>query len=234
MRKLFSILLLSLGLLLQTSPAPLHALALGPGGLVPVSIPLGAVPVIPVSQTDLDGDGTPETLALSGGRLSILSGDEIAWQSPSAWQVVQAEFGDLNRDGQPEVALLLWRPFRPWPVDQWLPHGGRIAGFQDAEGRSCHVILIGWTGLGYNEAWAGSAMADPIKFFTLADLDGDAHQEMVVLEGRYTDPGPVPACTLKVWEWNGFGFSSVSSMEGAFTKLTLVQADDSRTLILVP
>jgi hypothetical protein len=241
-RKFFPIILLTLGMLLQASPAPLRALDLGPAGLVPVSIPAGAAPVIPVTQADLDGNGIPETLTLIGGRLSIFSGSETVWQSPQAWQVVQAAISDLNHDGNPEVPLLLWRPFRPWPVDQWLPNGGRIAEFHNSEGQSCHIILIGWKHGGYQELWAGSAMADPITSFAAVDLNWDHAQELVALEGRYADPGPVPealegsvpARTLKVWEWNGFGFTVVSFMDGTFSNIVFVQARNGQILILVP
>jgi len=223
-------------MLLQTSPIPLHALALGPGGFALIPLPAGSAPVNPDLQADLDGNGLPETLALTGGRLSILSegGSLPGWQSPETWQVLQAMLSDLNRDGQPEVTLLLWRPFRPWPVDQWLPHGGRIYEFHDGEGQSCHIILIGWKRGGYHELWAGSAMADPITALAAVDLNGDNAQELVALEGRYTDPGSAPARTLKAWEWNGFGFTVVSSAEGRFNNITLVQVETGRILILVP
>ena len=234
LRKSLPIILLSLAMLPQTSPAPLHALDLEPAGLVPVSIPTGTSPVTPFTQADLDGNGTPESLALTGGRLSILSSSGIVWQSPPAWQVVQAAISDLDRDGKLEVTLLLWRPFRPWPADQWLPNGGRIAGFHDAAGQSCHIILVGWREGGVRELWAGSAMADPITSFAVADLNGDNTQELVALESRYNDPRTAPARTLKVWKWNGFGFSVVSYVNGTFSKLTLVQADNGHILVLVP
>ena len=236
LRKYTPFILLSLGMLLQTSPIPLRAVALGPGGLAPIPMPAGSAPINPELQADLDGNGLPETLALTRGRLSILSegGSLVGWQSPETWQVLQAMFSDLNRDGQPEVTLLLWRPFRPWPVDQWLPNGGRIDDFHNAEGQSCHIILIGWIRGGYHELWAGSAMADPITALAVADLNGDRAQELVALEGRYTDPWSAPARTLKAWEWNGFGFTVVSSVEGRFNNITLVQVETGRILILVP
>jgi hypothetical protein len=115
-----------------------------------------------------------------------------------------------------------------------LPNGGRIAEFRDSKGQSCHIILIGWTRGGYHELWAGSAMADPIIYFAATDLNGNNTQELVTLEGRYTDLKAAPSRMLKVWEWNGFGFSVVSSMEGMFSKMTLVQANTGHILILVP
>jgi hypothetical protein len=234
LRKFFPLLMLTLGTLLQAQPAPLRALGLEPAGLIPVSIPAGTAPVTPLTQADLDGTSPLETLSLNNNHLSIFSGSENVWQSPVSWQIVQAAISDLNHDGKPEVTLLLWRPFRPWPVDLWLPNGGRIAEFHNAEGQSCHIIMIGWTSGGYHEVWAGSAMADPIKSFAVVDLNSDNDQELVVLEGRYTDSQSAPARTLKVWEWNGFGFTIVSYIDGMFSNMTLVQANNRHILILVP
>ena len=188
LRKFILLFILSLVMLLQTSPVPLRALELGPGGLARVPFPIGAVPVEPLLKGDFNRSGSPESLDLSNGHLTIFSGNESVWQSPISWTVVQAEITDLNRDGTPEAALLVWRPFQAWPVDQWLPHGGRIADFHDDKGYSCHIILIGWRGSQYGELWAGSALAEPAKSFAAADLNADHFQELVTLEGTYTSP----------------------------------------------
>jgi hypothetical protein len=231
-----------LGMFMLTSPAPLQALYLGPAGFTRVSLPSGAIPIQPSMQADFNRDGVPESLALANDRLTIFSSSGSALQSPPGWTVVQAEVTDLNQDDTPEATLLVWRPFRPWPVDQWLPHGGRIANFQDGEGYSCHIILIGWRGSQYGELWAGSALAEPVRSFAAADLNRDGAQELATLEGTYTDSrlslwaseGSAPARTLKVWEWNGFGFTIVSDIKGVFLKLVLSQADTGHILILVP
>ena len=233
---------LILCLLVQTSPVPLRALELGPGGLAPAPLPVGFTPLALPANADFNHDGLPESLQLARGRLTIFSASRPVWQSPAGWTVVQAGITDLNRDGVPEATLLVWRPFRPWPVDQWLPYGGRIAGFHTAQGDSCHIILIGWRGREYGELWAGSALAEPVRAFAVADLNGDHLQELVTLESTYADSTPppnffassLPARSLKVWEWNGFGFSVVSTIEGAFNKMALVQVKDGRVLILVP
>ena len=233
-RRFIPLAVLALAVLMQTSPIPLRVWDLGEAGLTLATLPAGAVPVRLPNQADFNRDGSPEHLVLAGDRLSIFSGDESVWQSPSGWTVVQAGITDLDRDGAPEAALLIWRPFRPWPVDRWLPHGGRIAQFQDEAGDSCHIILIGWRGSRYGEVWAGSALAEPVRSFAVADLNGDNFQELVTLEGTYADHRLSPARALKVWEWNGFGFTVVSGIDGTFDKLVLVRADSGRILILVP
>lgn len=244
-RKSFFPLLLSLLALLLLSPLTPRAWELTSPvslwqGLQPVPLPALAEPVSPVIRADLNGDGAPETLHLADGRLAILSGTQAGWQSPESWRVAQAAFSDLNRDGVTEVTLLVWRSFRPWPVDAWLPHGGRIAGFHDADGQSCHLILIGWKRGIYRELWAGSALAEPIHAFAAADLNGDGRSELVALEGSYRagaaqdDPASKTANRLKVWEWNGFGFSAVHTLEGRFRQMQIVRTPDGRVLILAP
>jgi hypothetical protein len=216
------------------SPASLHAFELGPGGLVPVAVPAGSVPLSPVKQADFDGNGHPETLMLSGGRASVLSEGGVAWESPATWEVIQAEIADLNHDGHPEATLLVWRPFQPWPIDRWLPVGGRTSDFHDSGGDSCHLILVGWARGGYREVWAGSAMVEPVTTFATADLDGDGPQELVALEATYEESRSAPARALKVWEWNGFGFTIVSEVEGKFDQLAIIRVGSGRILILVP
>ena len=233
-RKNFALVVLIMVMFLQISPVQLHAWVLGPAGFIPISISNGTVPVVPVTQADFNRDGISEKLSLKDGAATIRSAGQTVWQSPETWQVTQAGIADLNHDQSPEAVLLVWRPFRPWPVDQWLPHGGRIAAFHDAGGNSCHIILIGWQDGLYREMWAGSALAEPVKSFSVADLNGDGLQELVTLEGMYTDSSSAPARALKAWEWNGFGFSIVSKIDGTFDKMAVVQAGDGHILILVP
>jgi len=225
--------LLSLAALTLVSPRVPRAWELTPQGLQSVPLPASFESLETPAQADLNGDGLPETLRLADSRLAILSGMQAVWQSPESWRVAQAAFTDLNRDGTPEVTLLVWRPFRPWPVDAWLPHGGRISEFHDAEGQSCHLILIGWKRGIYRELWAGSALAEPLRTFAAADLDADGKEELAALEAAYDDPPSGAASRLKVWEWNGFGFSAVSSVSGAFRQLQIISANGSSKQIIL-
>jgi hypothetical protein len=127
-------------------------------------------------------------------------------------------------------------------VDRWLPHGGRISDFQDKFGNSCHIILVGWLGNRWGEVWAGSALAEPVRSFAAADLDGDGIQDLVTLEGSYADDRPLeafpleplPGNMIKVWNWNGFGFSVVYSYAGDFHTIALVRTVSGRRLVLAP
>ncbi len=213
-------------------PAPAKIWRLSAEALLQLNrLPPGALTRM-ADGADLDQDGRPERLVLHGETLEIFSGGSPVWRSPSGWQVRAAGVADLNRDGVPEAVLLVWRRFQPWPIDRVLPFGGRIAAYQDAQGQSCHLILIGKKQGAYRELWAGSALAQPLADFAAADLDGDGRQELVALESRYTDPAGAPARELSVWEWNGFGFSLQARVQGAYRELKIYQSADGQSLIL--
>lgn len=225
---------LALAALTLIAPIPLHLWRLTGSNLAPVALSAPLTALRPVTSADFEGDGQPEILTLAHGQAILTSGGQIRWQSPVAWQVSQAEIADLNRDGQPEAVLLVWRPFKSWPVDQWLPQGGRIRAFQNAAGQSCHLILIGWYQNAFRERWAGSALAEPLQAFAVADLTGTGQPLLAALEAEYADAPSAPARRLKIWEWNGFGFSLVSTLEGPFGQLALVQTPNGQNLLLLP
>jgi hypothetical protein len=190
-----------------------------------------AVP--PPAAADLDGDGKAESLRLEAGQAQIDHDGRVAWRSPAEWRVAQALIGDLDRDGQPEVDLLVWRPFRPWPVDRFLPYGGRIDSFQDSQGYSCQIILITWRGEAFQERWAGSALAEPLRSFAAADLDRDGRQELVGLETRYNAPALASAQAISVWEWNGFGFSLLARRTGAIRQMAIYAPAGLEPLLVI-
>lgn len=151
------------------------------------------------------------------------------WQSKDSWNVKEAIAADLNRDGRNELVMVVWRPFKPWPIDSFLPYGGRINAFQDKQGMSCHIILIGWDGSKYRELWAGSSLIDPVFNIRAADLDGDGNQELITLEGKYDSHSTTG--NLTVWDWSGFGFRLRDRITGSFSDFGIV-SDTQNVMIL--
>ena len=229
------LLLLGFTALILVSPAhATRAWNLSGSELLPIALANDIQITEPSSSVDFDGDGIDETAELVNRQVIVRSGGQVRWESPKVWQVYQAQVADLNNDNLPEIILLVWRPFKPWPVDTWLPNGGRIGKFHNPAGMSCHMILIGWNGSSFRERWAGSAMAEPVKAFAVADLAGNGKQLLVTLESKYEEPPSAPSQTLKVWEWNGFGFSVVSQVSGAFNQLAIARDSNGRLLIIAP
>jgi len=190
-------------------------------------------PTHAITEADLDFDGWEEEVILQDGVAHIRRGVVTLWSSPPEWQVKQASITDLNLDGQLEVTLLLWRDFAPWPIDAFLVHPGRIQGFHDRHGQSCHLILIGLRRHAFCEIWAGSALVDPLLSFTTADLNGDGRDELIALENHYDEPREIGR-TVTVWEWNGFGFSLLSrGPEGSIRALLAVRTPNKTNLLLI-
>jgi len=157
------------------------------------------------------------------------NGEYIKWQNPSSWKVTEAIAADLNRDGKNELVMVVWRPHKVWPIDSFLPSGGRIADFHDRSGSSCHLILVGWDGDQYRELWAGSSLIDPVFSIRAADLDHDGNQELVTLEGKYDNKNVTG--NLAVWDWNGFGFRLRDKRQGSFSEFGIVSTDKNVLVI---
>lgn len=154
---------------------------------------------------------------------------EIKWQSGEHWQVREAITADLNRDGKNELVMMVWRPFKPWAIDSFLPHGGRIAEFQDSRGMSCHIILVGWDGEDYRELWAGSSLIDPVFHIHAADVDQDGNQELIALEGKYDTQNQTG--NLTVWDWNSFGFRLHDRVEQQISNYGIVTVNQNVLII---
>jgi len=149
--------------------------------------------------------------------------------TPSAWHVSASALADVTGDGNAEGVLVVWRPWRDWPIQRWSSARSPIASFHDEAGNSCHLILLDPSD--GHEVWAGSALPAPFLALAVGDVDGDKQLEIVMLEGDYVTGRQGPARHVDVWRWNGFGFTlQWRSPSGIFRQLYLVDADDDRVL----
>lgn len=148
---------------------------------------------------------------------------------PPAWHISASALADVTGDGSAEWVLVVWRPWRDWPIQRWSSVRSPITGFHDEAGNSCHLILLD-PGDGH-EIWAGSALPAPSLALAVGDVDGDKQPEIVMLEGDYVTGRQGPARHVDIWHWNGFGFTlEWRSSPGTYHQLYLVDADDNRVL----
>ena len=151
---------------------------------------------------------------------------------PSTWRITASALADVTGDGSPEWALVVWRPWRDWPIQSWSTAPSPIAGFHDAAGSSCHLILL--DPRDGHEVWAGSALPAPILALAVGDVDGDGRSEVITLEGDYATGRDGPACCVDVWKWNGFGFTlEWRSPSSILHQLRLTDANDDGILDVV-
>jgi hypothetical protein len=150
-------------------------------------------------------------------------------QVPSTWRITASVLADVTGDGLPEWVLVVWRPWRDWPIQSWSTATSPITGFHDAAGESCHLILL--DPRDGHEVWAGSALPAPILALAVGDVDGDGRSDIVTLEGDYATGRNGPASHVDVWKWNGFGFTlDWRSPLGIFHRLELTDANDDGIL----
>lgn len=143
---------------------------------------------------------------------------------PADWRVTAATLADVTGDGATEWVLVVWRPWQDWPIQQWSDLPSPIAGFHDAEGNSCHLILL--DPQNGHEIWAGSALPVPLLSMVVDDVDGDGANEVWTVEGRYADGRDSLGTHVAVWRWNGFGFTLAwRSLPGVFVPSCLARAD---------
>ncbi len=150
---------------------------------------------------------------------------------PPDWRIAASTLADVTGDGLPEWVLIVWRPWRDWPIQDWSPAPSPIAEFHDAAGDSCHLILL--DPRDGQQVWAGSALPAPLLALAVGDVDGDAHNEVLALEGDYLTGWSGPAGSVVVWKWNGFGFSlEWRSPRGHLRQLRLTNAGSDSILVL--
>ena len=151
---------------------------------------------------------------------------------PSTWRITASALADVTGDGSPKWVLVVWRPWRDWPIQSWSAAPSPIAGFHDAAGRSCHLILL--DPRDGREVWAGSALPAPILALAVGDVDGDGRSEVVALEGDYATGRNGLASRVDMWKWNGFGFTlEWRSPPGVLHRLGLTDVNDDGILDVV-
>lgn len=183
----------------------------------------GAWRVLPLFRPNLD-------LACSRPR-DDLSGSEIEAQQAQeeGWHVTATILADVTGDEQAERVMVVWRRWSDWPIQQWTDAPSPIAGWHDAAGESCHLIVL--DGRDGRQVWAGSALPAPLVGLEAGDVDGDGRNEVATLEGDYATGRNGPATHIDIWEWNGFGFTlEWRSPPGAMHQLCLTDVEGDSIL----
>lgn len=200
--------------------------------IVVVSLALlsGAAP-LPAWQVYAFRDGTfvnlPDTHKANLTPLPV--SESFPPPTPPGWNITAATLADATGDGEAEWVLLVRRPWRDWPIQEWTSAPSPIADFHDAAGDSCHLILLDPEN--GREMWAGSALPVPLLALAVGDVDGDGANEVVTLEGNYDAGWDGPASHVDVWQWNGFGFSlEWRSPKGVFHQLSLTSTASEELL----
>lgn len=166
---------------------------------------------------DLDNNSLLEVYILENKNLVIKEQEKIIWQSPAEWQVDEFVLADANNDGLVDINLSVWKagdfgssqPF--WIKENDMSIKNHFFIFDLIEGKIKAV-------------WQSSNLSAPNCEFIFADVDDDQKNDLVVLEGNYTDKQKCEARYLAIWKWHDWGFTNEwRSAKAHFSQLELKQ-----------
>lgn len=157
--------------------------------------------VLKQEQADLDNNSIPENYVLENGKLTIAENEKKIWQSPNDWWIDNFILADSNNDGIVDINLSLWKSgnfgtSKPFWVKE-----------NDMSVKN-HFFVLDFVGGSVKQVWGSSNLAEPNCEFKIADVDNDGKNDLVVIEGDYSQK---PKCTgnyIAVWKWNDWGFSN--------------------------
>jgi hypothetical protein len=188
----------------------------------------GPVPIDQAVDTALHGETRPQAMlaeadalvTLQDGVVQVSRGSDLLWSSDPSWDVRRVMAADLDNDGLLEVALVIWKSFSREP-DVFYDTFGFLSPWEEGSLRN-QLFLYGWRDGAWKPLWCSSPLADPIGELAVGDVDADGKNELVVLEGSYTDTPDQAIGHVAVWRWNGWGFTlQWRGTDGAYEHLTL-------------
>ena len=177
-------------------------------------------------QADLDNDSVPENYDLENGRLTITENEKMIWQSQSDWWIDDFVLADSNNDGIVDINLSLWKSgsfgtSKPFWVKE-----------NDMSVKN-HFFVLDFSGGTIKQVWGSSNLAEPNCEFKIVDVDNDGENDLVVVEGNYSQK---PKCTgnyVAVWKWNDWGFSNEwRSEKGNFANLEIEKIDGKSYIVV--
>jgi len=177
-------------------------------------------------QEDLDNDSFPENYDLENGKLTITENEKMIWQSPSDWWIDDFILADSNNDRVVDINLSLWKSgsfgsSKPFWVKE-----------NDMSVKN-HFFVLDFSGDAIKQVWGSSNLAEPNCEFKIADVDNDGKNDLVVIEGDYSQNLKCVGNYIAVWKWNDWGFSNEwRSEKGNFANLEIEKIDGKSYIVV--
>jgi len=182
--------------------------------------------ILKQEQADLDNNSIKETYILENGKLTISQNSKIIWQSPTEWWIDNFVLADSNNDGIADINLSLWKAgnfgsSKPFWVKE-----------NDMSVKN-HFFVLDFINGEIKQIWGSSNLAEPNCKFQIADIDNDGKNDLIVIEGDYSQKPKCSGNYVAVWKWNDWGFSNEwRSERGNFTNLEIEKKDGESYIII--
>lgn len=154
-----------------------------------------------IKITDLNSNGINELYQLKEGILRISEREKLIWQSPTDWWIDDFVLADTNNNGEVNINLSLWKTSsfgssKPF----WLEEN-------DTSIKN-HFFVLRLEDNQVSQVWGSSNLSAPNCEFTIADINNDGQNELLVIEGQYQEDLDCKGQYLAIWNWNSWGFSN--------------------------
>jgi poly-gamma-glutamate synthesis protein (capsule biosynthesis protein) len=177
-------------------------------------------------QADLNNNSVLENYDLENGRLTITENGKMTWQSPGDWWIDDFVLADSNNDGITDINLTLWKAgsfgsSKPFWVKE-----------NDMSVKN-HFFVLDFINGTVKQVWGSSNLVEPNCEFQITDIDNDGKNDLVVIEGDYSQKPKCSGNYVAVWKWNDWGFSNEwRSEEGNFSGLEIEKISGKSYIIV--
>lgn len=174
---------------------------------------------------DLDNNSIRENYILANGRLTVVENSQHIWQSPKDWWIDNFVLADSTNDGVIDINLSVWKSgsygdFKPF----WIKE-------EDLSVKN-HFFIFNLRDKKIKPVWQSSNLVDQNQELTIAGVDDDNGNELVVIEKDYLVKGERKDNYIAVWKWNGWGFTNEwRSEKGNFCNLEIEKIDGRNYIV---
>ncbi len=179
-------------------------------------------------EKDLDNDSIFENYNLENGKLIITENKKTIWQSPGNWWIDDFVIADSNNDGILDINLSLWKA----------GNFGSSKPFWITENEMSvknHFFVLDFIDNKVKQIWCSSNLSNPNCEFKIADINNDGKNELIVIEGDYSQR-PKYKCNgnyVAIWKWNNWGFfNEWRSTKGNYINLKIEKNDKGNYIIV--
>ncbi len=170
-------------------------------------------------SADVNHDGNPEGYTLNNGRLSVVQGQHRIWESPPDWWIDNFVVEDSTNDGAGDLKLSVWVMALTndvpilWPPQAIPRLVNRFIAYTFRQGN-------------LEPLWTSPALPGPIHDFTVADINNDSRNELILIEGSYHADTYFTGTFVTLRQWNGREFITTwHSRKGEYRNLEILCID---------